>query len=401
VHIEARAAGLVRIHAAMAAHVENNELPGIVTLVARGDDVRVDAIGVTAFGNDRPMRRETPFRIASMTKPVLAAATMLLVEEDVLKLDEPVERWLPELANRRVLRRFDGPLEDTLLAHRAITLDDLLTFRMGHGLVFDPMPDPPIPIVKAATDLQLVLGEPDPRTPHPPDEWMRRFGSLPLMYQPGERWQYNVGSLVLGVLVARAAGQPLGDFFNSRIFEPLGMRHTGFWLPVEITRELPSYYTTNFGTGQLERRDVSTPDEWSQPPAFPSGAGGLLSTVDDYLAFARMLLNKGSAPAGKRLLSERSVELMTTNHLTPEQIANGGPALGGRGWGYGMGVVTEPDAEWPVPGRYGWAGGYGTTWFNDPYTGTIAMAMTQVSDVLWNGTLDEFDKLVGAYANTA
>ena len=387
--------GLDRLHAAMAARVAKREMPGMVTLIARGDDVHVDSIGVKALGSSEPMRRDTLFRIASLTKPVLAAATMMLVEEGKLGLDDPVDTWLPELAERRVLRNVDGPLDDTVPARRAITLDDLLTFRMGFGHLFEPTFDPPFPIVKAADALQLVLGQPDPRTPHAPDEWIRRFGTLPLMYQPGERWQYNAGSLVLGVLLARVAGQPLGDLFSARIFEPLGMRETGFWLPAQLTQKLPTYYMTNPETGQLEPRNVSTPDEWTRPPAFPSGAGGLVSTVDDFLAFARMLLNRG-AYNGKRLLSERSVDLMTSNHLTPEQVASAGPILGGRGWGFGMGVVTAPDADWPVPGRYGWAGGYGTAWFNDPHRGIVAIAMTQVSDFLWNGGLAEFEKLVAA-----
>jgi CubicO group peptidase (beta-lactamase class C family) len=294
-----------------------------------------------------------------------------------------------------VLRHIDGPLEDTVPANRPITLDDLLTFRMGFGQIVEPTFDPPYPIVKAGHDLELVLGPPDPRTPHSPDEWIKRFGTLPLMFQPGERWQYNVGSMVLGVLVARAAGQPLGDFFSKRIFKPLGMHASGFWLPSELTQTLPSYYMTNFETGQLELRNLSTPEEWSRPPAFPSGSGGLVSTVDDFLAFARMLLNKG-VHEGTRLLSEQSVELMTTNHLTAAQMATSGPLLGGPGWGFGMAVVIEPDAEWPVPGRYGWSGGYGTDWFNAPQRGIVAIAMTQVSDFMWNGGLVEFGKLVAA-----
>jgi CubicO group peptidase (beta-lactamase class C family) len=389
-------AGLDRLHAAMATRVEKKDMPGIVTLVAEGDDVHVDAIGARAFDSPEPMRRDTPFRIASMTKPILATATMMLVEAGKLRLDDAVDRWLPELANRRVLRNVDGPLDDTVPARRPITVDDLLTFRMGFGTLVEPTFDPPFPIVNAAKELQLVVSQPDPRTPHAPDEWITRFGTLPLMYQPGERWQYNVGSLVLGVLVARVAGQPLGDFFSTRIFEPLGMHETGFWLPAEVTRRLPSYYMTSFETGQMEPRTVSTPDEWSRPPAFPSGAGGLLSTLDDFLAFARLLLNKGVSADGARLMSEQSVELMTTNQLTSEQVASAGPILGGRGWGFGVGMTIEPDAEWPLPGRYGWAGGYGTAWFNDPHRGIIAMAMTQTSDFLWNGGLAEFDGLVGA-----
>ena len=220
--------GLARLHAAMAARVDRGEMPGLVTLIAKDDQVHVDCIGVRAFGSTEPMRRDTLFRIASMTKPILAAATLMLVEDGKLGLDDAVDRWLPELANRRVLRRIDGPLDDTVPSRRPITVDDLLTFRMGCGILVEPTFDPPFPIVKAADALRLVLGPPDPRTPHDPDEWIRLFGTLPLMYQPGERWLYNVGSLVLGVLVARAAAQPLEEFFRRRIFDPLGMRETGF-----------------------------------------------------------------------------------------------------------------------------------------------------------------------------
>jgi CubicO group peptidase (beta-lactamase class C family) len=377
---------------AMAARVAKGELPGMVILLAHGDDVDVDTIGTTAFGGSEPMRRTTPFRIASMTKPVLATAAMMHVEDGRLALDEPVDRLLPELAGRRVLKRIDGPIDETAPAQRPITVEDLLTFRMGYGLVFEPTFDPPFPVIKAAGELQLVMGPPDPRTPHEPDEWIRRFGTLPLMHQPGERWQYNAGSLVLSVLVARAAERPLADFFRARIFEPLGMSETGFSLPAEVTSRLPGYYTRSFQTGEMELLPLSSPDEWTRPPKFPSGAAGLVSTVDDYLAFARLLLNRG-AHNDRQLLSERSVELMMTNHLTPAQIAGGGPVLGGRGWGYGMSVVIAADEVSPVPGRYGWQGGYGTTWFNDPSRGVIAIAMTQTTDFLFNGGLAEFERL--------
>src|SRR5205814_2779360 len=248
-----------RLHQAMAARVAKGELPGLVTLVARGGDVQVDTIGVIAFASNEPMRRDAIFRIASLTKPILATATMILVEEGKLALDEPVQRLLPELADRRVLKRIDGPIDDTVPARRAITVDDLLTFRMGHGLIFEPTFDPPYPIVTAAKDLGLVMGPPDPRTRHDPDEWLKRFATLPLMYQPGERWQYNTGSLVLGVLVARASRQPLADFFNTRVFEPLGMKDTGFSISAAQSRRLPSYYQTDFQSGKLELQTVSAP----------------------------------------------------------------------------------------------------------------------------------------------
>ncbi len=386
-------AGLDRLHQAMAARVENRSLPGIVTLVAQGDDVYVDVIGAMAFDGGRPMRRDTIFRITSMTKPILGAATMLLVDDGRLALDEPVSRLLPELADRRVLKRLDGPLDQTVPANRPITVEDLLTFRQGFGfIIVEPVTfNPPYPIIRRAEELQLAMAQPDPRTPYDPDEWIARFATLPLMYQPGERWQYNVASLVLGVLVARAADQPLGVFLQDRLFEPLGMRDTGFVMPADHVGRLPTEYATDFVTGKMAEVTTTGPDVWTTPPPFPSGAGGLLSTVDDYLAFARLLLGRG-VHQGRRLLSEASLDAMITNHLTPEQIAGGGVLLDGQGWGYCLGVSVMPDAISP-PGRYGWSGGYGTTWFNDPNRGRIAIALTQVSDFMFNGALIEFNQL--------
>lgn len=381
-----------RLHEAMAARVAAGQFPGIVTLVARGDDVRVDAIGTTGFGGDRPMRRDTVFRITSMTKPIVAAAAMMLVEDGEMALDEPIDRLLPELADRRVLTRIDGPLDETVPADRPITVEDVLTYRMGFGALSEPTFDPPFPIVTVPAEMRLALGPPEPRTPHGPDEWVRLFGSLPLMYQPGERWQYQVAGHVLGVLVARAAGRPLGDVLQERICAPLGMRRTAFWLPADQAAGLPAQYQTDDTTQRLAESPLTGPDVWSRPPVFPSGAGGLVSTADDYLAFARLLLARG-VHDGRRLLSERSVELMTTNHLTSAQITGGGPFLAGYGWGYGLAVVCRPDEISALPGRYGWSGGYGTTWFNDPHEGLVAVALTQVSDFLWSGARAEFDRL--------
>jgi len=383
------------LHDAMAARIERGEFPGLVSLVARGDDVTVDAIGVTAFGGDVPMRRDTPFRIASMTKPVMAAATMMLAEDDRLDLEEPVAKLLPEMAGQRVLTRPDAALDETVEAVRPVTVADLLTFTLGVGLIVEGAGiNPDYPIVQAWRDQQLVMAEPDPRTPHDPAEWIRRFGSLPLIHQPGEAWMYNAGTLVLGVLLARAGEQPLPDLLRERVFEPLGMTDTGFWLPAERAAELPPHYVADSATGQMAERPGTEPVIWSVPPVFPSGSAGLVSTADDFSRFARLLLDRG-VHGGTRLLSEQSVAAMTTNHLTPAQIAGGGMLLGGSGWGYGMAVTVEPD-EVSAAGRYGWAGGYGTTWFNDPAEGLISIVLGQVSDLLWNGSISEFGKL--AYA---
>lgn len=380
------------LHDAMAARVSRGEFPGIVTLVARGDEVTVDAIGVTRFGGDVPMRRDTPFRITSMTKPIIAAVTMMLIEDGVLDLAEPVQRLLPELADRRVLTSYDAPLERTVPADRPITVADLLTFQLGSGLITDPDFDPPVPVVRRAEELGLALGKPEPRTAHDVDEWMRRFGTLPLIYQPGERWNYNTGSHLLGVLLARATGRPLCDVLRERLFDPLGMSGTGFWLPAARAGELPAQYQTDPETSLPSENTDTGPDVWTRPPSFPSGAGGLASTIDDLLGFARMLLD-GGVHGGTRLLSEQSVEAMTTNHLTPEQIAAARPLLDGSGWGYGLAVTVAPDDISAVPGRYGWSGGYGTTWFNDPHERLIGIALTQVGDFLSSGALHEFQQL--------
>jgi CubicO group peptidase (beta-lactamase class C family) len=282
---------------------------------------------------------------------------------------------LPELADRTVLKRLDGPLDDTVPAHRPITVRDLLTFRMGFGQMMAP-PDA-YPILKAANDQQIGMGPPSPATTPAPDEWIRRLGTLPLMHQPGEQWMYNTGSDVLGVLIARATGQPLETFFSERIFAPLGMKETGFSVPAAKSDRFATSYGTNFTTGASTVLDEAAGGQWSRPPAFPSGAGGLVSTIDDYLAFGQMLLNKGNH-GRERILSRPSVETMTTDQLRQEQRAESGVFLGdNRGWGFGMSVIIRRDDLSATPGRFGWEGGLGTSWASDPTEEMVAILLTQ------------------------
>ena len=370
---------LGRMHDVMARHVAQGEAPGIVTALRRHGEVHVDAIGTKAVGGAEPMRRDTIFRITSMTKPVTAVAAMILVEECKLRLDEPVDRLLPELADRKVLKRLDAPLGDTVPAHRAITLRDLLTFRLGLGIIMEPSAD--YPIQKALNELQVVgFGPPNVAAPYDPDEWMRRLGTLPLMHQPGEKWMYNTGSYVLGVLIARAAGQPLEAFFRERIFAPLGMKDTSFSVPPEKLDRLAPSYWPHPQTGALELHDGVADSQWSRPPAFPDGGAGLVSTVDDYLAFGQMLLDKGRY-GRERILSRLSVETMTTDQLTAAQKAVsdsfGSDYWDNRGWGFGVSIVTRRDDVSSVPGRFGWDGGYGTSWASDPAEDMVAILMTQ------------------------
>ncbi len=368
-------ARLGRMHDVMAGHVERGAVPGLVTLVSRRGEVHVDAIGMKADGGRDPMRRDTIFRIASMTKPVTALAAMILVEECKLRLDEPVDRWLPELAGRKVLKRIDSPLEDTVPAKRPITLRDLLTLRLGLGAVMAP-PNT-YPIQKAMAEAGVAPGPSLPS--HAPDELMRRFGSLPLLHQPGEKWMYHSGSDILGVLIGRATGQKLEAFFHERIFAPLGMKDTGFSVPEAKLDRLATCYQTDPTTGRLAVFDRARNGRFARPPVFESGGGGLVSTVDDFLAFGQMMLDKGKH-GRERILSRLSIELMTTDHITHEQKVASYFFPGfwdNRGWGFGMSVITRRYDLAAVPRRYGWDGGYGTSWYSDPKEDMVAILMTQ------------------------
>ena len=368
---------LKRLHDVMTGYVERGEVPGLVTLVARRGEGHIDAIGAMAADSEQPMRRDTIFRISSMTKPVTAAAAMILVEECLLRLDEPVNRLLPELANRQVLKRPDAELDDTVPAYRPITVRDLLTFTMGLGIV--AAAPGTVPIADALSDLELGQGMPSPQTPPVPDEWIRRLGTLPLMYQPGERWMYNTGSDVLGVLIERASGQPFETFLSERIFGPLGMTDTGFGVPWDDLGRLATSYVIDPETQTAVVYDEPTDGQWSRLPSFPSGGGGLVSTVDDFLAFADMLRGKGVS-RGMRILSRPSVEFMTSDQLTPAQKAASGLVPGFfrvHGWGFGVAVVTERTEVAKSAGTYGWDGGMGTSWYNDPAEDLTMILMTQ------------------------
>jgi CubicO group peptidase (beta-lactamase class C family) len=364
---------LKRMHEIMAGHVERGSMPGLVTLVSRRGEIHVDVIGKQAFGETAPMRRDSIFRIASLTKPVVAAAAMILVEECRLRLDEAVDKWLPELANRKVLRMIDAEIDDVVPAKRAITLRDLLTFRSGHGMIAI-FPDR-YPVQKALTAAGFAPGPIFPS--FSADEFMRRYGALPLIYQPGERWLYNTGSDILGVLIARVAGTTLGEFLRERIFAPLGMKDTGFYVPADKQDRFVNAYWTDRMSGKLVVFDEVASGRFSSPPAFEGGAGGLVSTADDFNAFAQMMLNGGRL-GSERILSRPSVDLMTTDQVTPEQKSGSELFLGdNRGWGFGLAVYGKRDDLYTAPGRFGWDGGYGTSWYSDPREQFTGILLTQ------------------------
>ncbi|TMR89692.1 serine hydrolase domain-containing protein [Nonomuraea basaltis] len=376
------AAGLRRLREVLARHVESGKIPGLVALVSRGGQTHVEAIGTMRHDGGAPMRRDTIFRMASTSKPVSVAAAMVLLDECRLRLDDLVEPWLPELADRRVLKRFDGPLDDTVPARRPITVRDVLTSTFGLGM---DMTSIGTPIMGAVFEQGLTPNLPVP-VPEP-DEWMRRLGALPLMHQPGERWQYHIASDLLGVLVARVTGQSFETFLRERVFEPLGMKDTAFHVPADQIDRLPPLYAPDPQTGEFLIWDEAEGGRHSKPPAFQGGGGGLNSTADDYHAYFQMLLN-GGMYQGRRILSRPAVELMTTNRLSAEQnaarnamavdnvhISHGQGQHGG--WGFGMAVRTYRGDYAPV-GQFGWDGGSGTATYADPANQLTGILLTQV-----------------------
>jgi CubicO group peptidase (beta-lactamase class C family) len=366
------------MHQNLLGHVERGEIPGLVALVSHHDDVHVESIGTLSVGGPEPMRRDTIFRIASLTKLVTAVAAMILVEDCRLRLDESVDAWLPELANRRVLKSIASEVDDTVPALRSITVRDLLTYRMGFGSVM-AMPDT-YPIQKLIREYRIG-GDGPPRPLDAPgtQEWLRSLGSLPWIAQPGERWMYHVSGDVLGVLISRVSGQTLGTFMRERIFNPLGMSDTAFNVPDEKIERLSSSYVFNHRTNSLDVFDGVDGSSWRPEPPFESGGGGLVSTIDDYFAFSRMMLNKGRLGT-EQILSRASVELMTSDQLTPEQRAGAEIFFGNYGsWGFGVQVDIGRSEIFERPGRFGWTGGLGTTAYVDPAESMIGILFTQRS----------------------
>ncbi|HXA37542.1 MAG TPA: serine hydrolase domain-containing protein [Phenylobacterium sp.] len=369
------AAGLAQIPPALQAVVDAGDLSGFVTLIWRkGEVAQVNTIGHRDVEAGLPMTRDTLFRIASMTKPVTSIAALMLWEEGKLKLDDPITKWLPEFADMRVLKDAAGPVDDTSPAPRAITVEDLMTHRSGLAYAFTSVG----PIGEA---YEKALGP--PLAGHlAPDDWLARLGSLPLSYAPGERFHYSHATEVLGFLVARIEGKPLGQVLKDRIFAPLGMADTDFWCPPEKRDRMAKLYRIDPQTDRLQ--DVSFPHVDSQP-AFEAGGGGLISTADDYLKFARMMLGQGEVD-GVRLVKTSTLETMTQNRLTEAQRQipfMGIPFWLGQGFGLGVSTITDPEKQaWMgagSKGAFGWPGAFGTWWQADPAQDMVVIYLIQNS----------------------
>jgi CubicO group peptidase (beta-lactamase class C family) len=367
---------LKRLHEVLGEHVERGDIPGLVALVSRDEDTHVEVLGTLAVDDPAPLKRDTIFRIASLSKPITAVGAMILIEDCKMRLDDSIEPWLPELAHRRVLTSISSEIDDTMPAHRAITVRDLLTFRMGFGSV---MAEPDTyPIQKLIREYQIGGDRPpDPAKAPATDEWLRRLASLPLIAQPGERWMYHVSCDVLGVLIDRVAGKSLGVFLRERIFDPLGMKDTSFQLPAKKLDRVPVVYRFNHQTKSLDVFDDAKSSSWLIEPPFESGGGGLVSTIDDHFAFSQMMLNKGKH-GRERILSRASIELMTSDQLTPEHRAGNEIFFGDyRSWGLGMAVEIRRREIYGAPGRFGWDGGFGTSAYTDPSERMIGILFTQ------------------------
>lgn len=360
------------------------QAPGAVWLIDHRGEVEVGTVGTMDFESGEPMRRDAVFRIASVTKPIVAVAALTLVERGEIGLDDPVDPWLPELADRRVIRTLESPLDDTVPAERPITLRDILSFKMGLGFFFDPPGT--YPIQEAFAEAGIASMQQFPPDIPPADEFMTTLGELPLASQPGEVWRYNTPMDVAGVLIARVTGGSLEGYLQDIIFSPLGMVDTGFHVPDADIDRLTTLYNPSPATGELEVSDPAEGGEWSEPPDFASGAAGLVSTADDLLAFGRMMLN-GSRHDSGYLLSDALFAEMTTNNLTPTQKAAGTffPGFWSTwGWGLGLGVVTL-EGGIPSGGTVGWLGGTSTALIIDPVEEAVAVLLFQIEDPMWFG----------------
>jgi CubicO group peptidase (beta-lactamase class C family) len=365
---------LARIGAAMQRYIDAKEIPGAVTLVARrGKIVHVGVQGMKAFESADPMTRDTIFRIYSMTKPITSVATLMLYEEGKLRLTDPVSKWIPELAKPRVLRDKDGPLDATDPSPSEISVRDLLTH--CSGLVYNFTTSGTL--AKAYAD----AGVSGSGSTLPSAEWAKRLGALPLAHAPGTKWNYSVSTDVLGLLVERVSGVPFAEFLRTRIFEPLGMKDTAFLVSDDKLERFATNYVVP-ADGKIRAIDEPKTSTYRKMPAFPSGGGGLVSTVDDYARFALMLAGGGKL-GSHRLLSPKTVELMASDHLTPSEFATFGlrgyRAFGGNSFGLGVMVQTEQAGYRGLGslGKNGWGGAAGTWYWVDPEEDLVAVLMIQ------------------------
>ncbi len=376
-------ARLARIRPALQRYVDDRRVPGVVSLIARhGKVAYLDAIGFRDVENARPMQVDTIFRIASMTKPITSVALMMLYEEGGFLLSDPVSKWIPEFAGVKVAERVPPeefrPVRPFRLVtpRRPITIRHLLTHTAGLSSA---------PRAISAEEWASISQR------QRPDEtigdFVRRYASVPLNFHPGERWEYSRATCVVGHLVEIMSGMTLDEFLRERIFRPLGMPDTHFYLPAGKLGRYAAAYTPD-ENGRIRLTDPPTTESRfvKGPPTYFMGSGGLLSTVADYYRFDQMLLGGGQLD-GVRILGRKTVEFMTRNHVGDMHVSLAGPYSG---FGLGFGVARDPEHvngmtsphPGPVPwsaGTYTWGGAYCTFPWVDPKEDLIGIVMTQVA----------------------
>jgi CubicO group peptidase (beta-lactamase class C family) len=345
-------------------HVDAGTIPGGVALLGAGN-VEVVTAGVASIGGG-PMVEDAIMRIQSMTKAITSVAALRLVEAGRLGLDQSLVDWLPELADRRVLRSPTAELDDTVPTRRAITLRHLLTNTCGYGMM-----------LQASPLQQAMAANGTEAGPEPPamgaDQWLRRLAELPLAFQPGEGWRYHHSFAVLGILISRVTGRPLGEHLAEDVFGPLGMTDTALWVAEGKLDRLPAAY--RHGDEGLVETEPAGGGFYAGPPSFDVNHGELVCTAADYHRFARMLA-EGGRVNGQPMISPDHRQQMASDQVpaackTADSFFPG--FWDGMGWGFGVAVKTEG----PPRGRIGWSGGQGTDFFIDP-DGTVGILFTQV-----------------------
>jgi CubicO group peptidase (beta-lactamase class C family) len=362
-----------KISEVLEGYVDRGQISGAVAMVERDGEIQYrGAFGFADLSSKAPISEASIFRVASMSKPVTSVAALMLMEDGVIRLDDPITKWLPEFLEMQVL---DDPSAGTMAAspaRNAITVHDLLTQRSGIPYPFT---------CEGALAAALGALTADVRPAVAPDRFIEELAKLPLMFEPGSRWHYGFSTDVLGVLIARASKSSFPGFLQERIFGPLGMVDTAFDVPAEKLDRLTTAYVRVPDSGELVVFDPPQ-GAWSKPPIFPSGGAGLVSSAADYMAFARMLTNGGAVDGG-RMLAPETVALLKSNVLSAEERGNEffGFADYWRSTGFGLGVsmVVSPK-DHPIPtseGLIGWPGAFGTSWFSDASKGLTGVILFQ------------------------
>ncbi|MBI5878973.1 MAG: beta-lactamase family protein [Chloroflexi bacterium] len=366
---------LARIRTVMQSYVDRRIIAGAITLVARhGQVAHFECIGQMDVEANKPMQADAIFRIYSMTKPITSIALMMLVEQGRLLLSDPVSKYVPEFKDMRVYagRDASGAVVTSPVA-RPITVHDLFTHTAGLG--YGLFTDHPVEDLFRAAKIFAPLGG----MVVPLDEMARRIASIPLANQPGARWRYSMATDMLGYLVQVIAGQPFDVYLAEKIFQPLGMSDTGFHVPAEKVGRFTACYMPN-PTGGLLLADAPAASPYRSPARVPSGGGGLVSTAADYLRFAQMLLNGGELD-GARMISRKTLAVMTANHLPPTllPLQLGPERLPGDGFGLGFSMrIGDESGTLGSTGMYGWGGAAATRFHVDPLEDMISIFMPQL-----------------------